>query len=1135
MFLLITFSNLLNEFNPFYKMNPQKVNKTESLMGVDDELIALETESRTVDKDGKRDRNGKRKRSKEEKFKELRVKLNSNDRFKVVLASPKPGDSWVRKFAGYLVNIRGLRVVDKVFCLVCFCIEQDSEFVTADQLREVTFFEEGTAITNVSAHLTGTHGFIKENQPYNHALLANIKTKGTRVISRHARRPTATQAQFNYLLTLLIICCHLSIELVDHPIFRELLALIAPQYSVPSRQTLTSTHLTDVWSYNYLQISELIAKTPFNTLFVCVDIWLCKPKSVSFICFNGHFFSEHHNRVIKVTLRFQELQMPHNQKHILELINNLIKEFNLNTKRLVFNTDEGSNIVGATSNFERLSCVGHILHNFVADWVKLDPNFRRVLRVSKDIIHFFRFHMEKARDFYSGIDRLAEFQRLDDEVSSMLNEEEFEDEYSNFDLEEQQTDQQTDRPQPTDSAHQMNSQQLDQLPDRTNHSNGKPDQKPTKATKFPKDCLTRWNMKHDQLNSVLRHKDCIVNVLQKYLQHSLLPSDDDWKLLGDYVDLLLHIKSISIELSGDEPNASLVISCEAQLKSKIDSNASLDETLKGQLKATLNRRWKINDDYLAAALLDPLFKDGRNAEYHLEKRGQSKRAFLLQYAEQHYNLKSLQQQPESSVQPSTTTSFSRSSLSLRESGVDALVSSDWIDDYFSYTPTQCDRGMDLLTWWKANKSRYPFVYQLACELFAMRTTQVSSESTFSKSGLRMIPNRSNTSGPNLEKMIFVETNRKVVEEFCASDQRHGSVTGVGSETQQSAESAALPSAGSCEHDLRLQVEQINKQNLDRTVDYSQKLKKLKTESAKKEYEKAKKQLTKSKAGELTRAGPSNELVDEVKAARIRELKAVIESKVVHEQEVEKHETANDEFTELARLDPTHQIGPQKHNIVCNNQFIGNFEIVACMEFEIKRLGLTDCIVLHGELLTNEGLLIQRLNEGFQSNMNRIFLPVNLNRNHWILLYLNLNANRSMIFDSALKEDSVYADTFQKAFRLLQLIFLRDSRIWRTEQHRFTIVHDLPQQPEASLECGVYCFNFFQFIVNPAFNSRRFEIHPNFRRFEMNQILKVFNPKQTRETRQSTKGRTNMMRLAEKDLTNLEQPDIQIVYLEFAKI
>lgn len=66
---------------------------------------------------------------------------------------------------------------------------------------------------------------------------------------------------------------------------------------------------------------------------------------------------------------------------------------------------------------------------------------------------------------------------------------------------------------------------------------------------------------------------------------------------------------------------------------------------------------------------------------------------------------------------------------MRQSDVNLFPDTDCIDDYLNYQPPESERKMSLLSWWQKNKERYPFVYQLARELFAFRVTQVSSEST----------------------------------------------------------------------------------------------------------------------------------------------------------------------------------------------------------------------------------------------------------------------------------------------------------------------------------------------------------------------------------------------------------------------
>ena len=274
----------------------------------------------------------KRRRGNKAKFEELRLKLDPNDRFKVKLPEFRSKASWVRKFSGNLIDTKGVTVSNHLFCFVCYiAVREDSEFILIEQLERVTFLEGETAITNMASHLISKHRFLKENQLYNQNLLSSLQT---RTSCPSTKQSTVTHRQFDFMLTTVVVGCHLSICLVDNPIFRNFLSAIAPNYLIPSRQSLASTHLPDVYTLYYLKVCELISQTAFRTLFLCCDIWLCKPKQVSFICFNAHFYSEKENKVLKATLKFQELETPHNHEHISELISNLFKEFSINEKRI---------------------------------------------------------------------------------------------------------------------------------------------------------------------------------------------------------------------------------------------------------------------------------------------------------------------------------------------------------------------------------------------------------------------------------------------------------------------------------------------------------------------------------------------------------------------------------------------------------------------------------------------------------------------------------------------------------------------------------------------------------------------------------------------------------------------------------
>ena len=177
----------------------------------------------------------------------------------------------------------------------------------------------------------------------------------------------------------------------------------------------------------------MLTSEQFQTIYICCDIWLCKPKRSSFITFNGHFFSHVTNQIVSITLKFKELQTPQNSRHIAEILEQVIREFKLEQKQLIFNSDEGANIVKALSSRKRISCVGHILHNLVTDWFSIDRTFRKLNQITKAIIHFFKNNFYLAEQYYSA----GESTILEDEINLICLEEQLE-----LELDEQQSDQQ---------------------------------------------------------------------------------------------------------------------------------------------------------------------------------------------------------------------------------------------------------------------------------------------------------------------------------------------------------------------------------------------------------------------------------------------------------------------------------------------------------------------------------------------------------------------------------------------------------------------------------------------------------------------------------------------------------------------
>ena len=83
-----------------------------------------------------------------------------------------------------------------------------------------------------------------------------------------------------------------------------------------------------------------------------------------------------------------------------------------------------------------------------------------------------------------------------------------------------------------------------------------------------------------------------------------------------------------------------------------------------------------------------------------------------------------------------------------------------IDSYLKRTVL--DPNINVLDWWKQNKSEYPLLASLARGVYCHPASSASSERAFSQAGLTLTTKRQRMSTSTLEKLCFVNQNFKVL-------------------------------------------------------------------------------------------------------------------------------------------------------------------------------------------------------------------------------------------------------------------------------------------------------------------------------------------------------------------------------------
>ena len=81
----------------------------------------------------------------------------------------------------------------------------------------------------------------------------------------------------------------------------------------------------------------------------------------------------------------------------------------------------------------------------------------------------------------------------------------------------------------------------------------------------------------------------------------------------------------------------------------------------------------------------------------------------------------------------------------------------------NYLKMKSNRKIMPLIWWENNKTKFPFLSQLAKEYLGITATSVPSERLFSAVGNVISSKRSNLKPVKVEKMIFLKRNANLLQ------------------------------------------------------------------------------------------------------------------------------------------------------------------------------------------------------------------------------------------------------------------------------------------------------------------------------------------------------------------------------------
>lgn len=282
-------------------------------------------------------------------------------------------------------------------------------------------------------------------------------------------------------------------------------------------------------------------------------------------------------------------------------------------------------------------------------------------------------------------------------------------------------------------------------------------------------CKTRWNSIYTMLDRLFINRSVILSVLT---DRSITTSDicrkleiteNQWCLIETLICLLKPFYVLTTVLCKENHSPVSMVRpllhkvIENHLKSQDDDNIIIKDfrkTVVNELTKRFNLQFEITNIISVShisSFLDPRYKDLEHEPIHVREEIRNHVKNVLN------NIVVHQQQPQQH------TSIGNSDLKFLYCH-DSLPENEISDQFQGYlAETQLRFDFDPFEWWKTREHKYPVIAKLALKYLTIPATSVSSERCFSTAGNIVTSKRSCLLSENVNMLIFLYQNRKLLE------------------------------------------------------------------------------------------------------------------------------------------------------------------------------------------------------------------------------------------------------------------------------------------------------------------------------------------------------------------------------------
>ncbi|OJT06793.1 hypothetical protein TRAPUB_2358 [Trametes pubescens] len=195
------------------------------------------------------------------------------------------------------------------------------------------------------------------------------ETPATEMITAYASGVSYSPSRMRYLIAMWCARRHRPFSIVEDEEFREILHMLYPKVSLPSRFTV-SRDIQMIVEDSRDRVKELLTNDIKNKVHLCVDGWT-SPNVISFLGITAHWYQD--GEIQHIILDFIKLDKAHTGAYLAERLNNCLRAYGLEDRILSITCDNTENNTTMMKELQKLipqirgvkvrvRCFAHVLN-----------------------------------------------------------------------------------------------------------------------------------------------------------------------------------------------------------------------------------------------------------------------------------------------------------------------------------------------------------------------------------------------------------------------------------------------------------------------------------------------------------------------------------------------------------------------------------------------------------------------------------------------------------------------------------------------------------------------------------------------------------------------------------------------------